>query len=65
MRRDEKRHLYYSYAVNCYNQGIITEKQYNLVIKALEDDDFEVEYKSNPIIEGFKAEFVIKIKGQV
>lgn len=65
MRRDEKRHLYYSYAINCYNQGLITEKQYNLILKALEDDDFVVEYKSSPIVGGFTAQFVITIRGEV
>lgn len=65
MRRDEKRHLYYSYAINCYNQGLITEKQYNLILKALEDDDFVVEYKSSPNTSGFSAQFVITIRGEV
>lgn len=48
-KRNEKTQLYYTELEACYRQGLINDKQYNMLHDALQDDAFTVEYKSQPL----------------
>ncbi len=65
-KRDAQKQLYYRELEACHNQGLVNDKQYNLLYDALADDVFTIEYKSQPLKgSGHQVQWIIKTTGKV